>query len=476
MGDSTKIIKGAKWSMIERLASQGVQFVLSIIIARLVLPSEYGLIAMLTVFLAVAQVFIDSGFSYSLLQKQKRTNRDFSTVFIFNVLLSIIIYFIFFCFAKVIADFYNESRLVDIIRVSFLVLIINSFSIVQRTKFQIDLNFKVQAYISLLSIIISGTIAVILAYMNYGVWALVAQSLLGALISSIGFWILGNWKVSLIFSKESFNELFSFGAKILGTMLMDTIYVNLYNLCIGKAYSSKDLGFYNRAFTLSQFPSRNLYNILNRVLFPVLCEQQNDERQQTDTFKKYIQLVSFIVFPLMIFLSFFSYAIIEIVLSEKWTPCAIYLSILSLAYMFYPIMASLFELVNSRGFSNLALKAEFIKKFFGVSIIVITIPMGIVPLCVGALITNLLDMATMIYFSRKVTPVGYMLMLRAVYPVAILAFLSGGVAWVISNLCFYSSLSKLCCGLSIMLVCYIGAARVFKLNQISLIKKIIMKV
>lgn len=475
MNKSNKIIVGAKWSLIERLTLQSTQFLLGIIIARLVLPSEYGLIAMLSVFLAVAQVFIDSGFTYSLLQKQNRTDKDFSTVFVFNVVLAFAIYWLFFILARYIADFYNEEQLKPIIRVSFLALIINSFSIVQRVRFQIALNFKTQAYVAFVSTLISGVIAILLAYIGMGVWALVTQTLLASFMTTIGFWILGKWNMKLVFSKKSFNDLFPFGLKILITMLMDTVYVNLYNLLIGKTYSSENLGFYNRAFTLSQFPSRNLYNILNRVLFPVLCEQQNDTIQQTETYKKYIQLILFIVFPLMVYLSFFAYPIIDFILSSKWTPCAIYLSILSIAYMFFPIMASLFDLVNSRGFSNLTLKAEVFKKIFGISVVIITIPMGIIPLCIGALITNIFDIIIIMYYSRKVTPIGYTLMFKVVTPILVLSTLAGLLSYQVVHSFGFISVLETFIGFGLMMLLYLFLASVFKFKQISLIVSIIRK-
>lgn len=397
------IKKGFVWSAIERFSTQGIQLLLTIIIARLVLPEDYGLIAMLTVFLSISFVFIDGGFSYALIHKQDRTDKDYSTVFIFNVVLSLIIYLFFFFTSDLIADFYKETRLTDIIKVSFLSLIINSAAVVQRTRFTIALDFKKLAKISIFSVVFSGIVGIFLAYKGLGVWALVAQSLFSSFIDTFLLWITGRFVDRLLFSIESFKDLFKYGSRILGTMLMDNVYTNLYNLFIGKVYNSTALGFYNRSYTLAQFPSRNIYNVCNRVMFPILCKVSDDEGKSIQTFLGYIGILSFIIFPLMSLLAVLSRPFMGVVLSYRWVGAAPYLSVLCVAYMFYPIMASFFEYINSLGYSNLALKAEIWKKICGVSFILLLFKCGVLVLCFATILNNLCDMFIMFYFIRKVS-------------------------------------------------------------------------
>lgn len=271
--------KGIIWSAIERFSSQGLQFILSIIIARLVSPADYGLIAMLTIFLAIAQSLVDCGFSNALIQKQDRNDTDFSTVFYFNSLISILIYILFWISSPFIASFYDEPKLNNIARAAGINFIISALGIVQRTQMTISLNFKKQAKITLASVFSGGIIGVFLAWKNYGVWALVIQTLTTNFISTTLFWITSKWKPLFVFSISSFNKLFSFGSKMVLTGLLATIYNNIYSLVIGKYFSSQDLGFYNRMNTLAAFPSSNITNIIARAVYPVQCEMQNDNPQ-----------------------------------------------------------------------------------------------------------------------------------------------------------------------------------------------------
>lgn len=469
-----RVINGAKWSFIEKFSSQFIQFFLSIFIARLVMPAEYGLIAMLTIFLAVAQIFIDSGFSNALVQKQDRTQVDYSTVFYFNIVLSVILYVLFWFTAPLISNFYDEPRLTLIIRVSFLSLIINAATTIQRTVLQVDFNFKKNAIINLVAIILSGGVGLLLAFLEYGVWALVAQSLLMSCITSVLLWIKVKWKPTKQFSYQSFRTLFNFGSKLLGCALADTIYTNLYNLIIGKAYTVRDLGLYNRAYTLSQLPSRNIYYSLRGVVFTMFCEQQDDKAELEKSYEKVIQAFCYFIFPIMVFLSFFSKEIIDVLLSDKWTGASSYLSILSIAFMFFPVMISLWDLVNSLGYSDYALKAEIIKKVVGISLIVVSIHYGMIALCISSLINNLADISIMTYFSRKITSFGYKKLIRIQLSFLLISLISGFVAYSVHFIISNSILIVLT-GSIIFTMVYLLSSLIFKLDQYKIIFKLFGK-
>jgi O-antigen/teichoic acid export membrane protein len=315
-------VKGVAWSAVERFSVQGVQFVLSIILARLVAPAEYGLIAMLGIFLAIAQSFIDSGFSNALIQKKDRTETDYSTVFYFNIVVAGIVYGILFICSPYIAGFYKEPQLETITKWVGLTIVLSAFSMVQRAKLSIKLDFKTQTKASLLSVIVSGCIGITLAYQGFGVWALVIQALSSNLLNTLLLWIFAEWRPSLIFSWVSFKTLFSFGSKLLLGGLMHTIYMNLYTLVIGRQFNAVNVGYFNRSQSLAVFPSTNITDIINRVMYPSLCSIQDEEERLKNVFLRYLRIVSFIVFPLMVGLSVLSKPLIQVELTDKWLPAA----------------------------------------------------------------------------------------------------------------------------------------------------------
>ena len=286
MVDSLKkqAVKGVVWSAVERFSVQGIQFVLSIVIARLVAPSEYGLIAMLGIFMAIAQTFIDSGFSNALVQKKDRTEVDFSTVFYFNIVVALLVYLILYFSAPYIALFYKEPLLDIITKWVGVNIIISAFSIVQRAKLTIQLDFKTQAKASLISVVASGVLGIFFAYYGYGVWALVTQALLNNLLDTLLLWLFAHWMPKWKFSYQSFKQLFSFGSKLLLSGLLHSVYLNLYTLVIGRKYSATDVGYYNRSYSIAQYPSVNIVMIISRAIYPLQCEMQDDDERLTRSF------------------------------------------------------------------------------------------------------------------------------------------------------------------------------------------------
>ncbi|MGL6178048.1 MAG: lipopolysaccharide biosynthesis protein, partial [Tannerellaceae bacterium] len=419
------VFNGLAWSSIETFSSQGIQFIISIIIARLIAPKEYGLIAMLSIFLAVAQIFIDSGFSKALIQKKNRTEADFSTIFAFNIFISVICYLLLYFSAPLIAKFYEQPDLTSVTRVVGIALIINALGIIQRSKFAIAFDFRTTAFISLISLIFSGCIGIILAYKSFGVWALVTQSLVSAFISCILLWILSDWKPSLLIDICSFKELFSFGSKLLISSLLHAVYINLYTLVIGRKYSATDLGYYNRANTLSQYPSVTIMMLIVKVLYPAQCEIQDDSNQLNRSFIQYLRISCFIIFPLTVGLAAVAYPLIELMLTTKWLPAAPLLQIMCIAYMWYPVMLVNNNILNVKGRSDYFLKSEIIKKIIAIAILLVTMPLGLRWLCLGILVYNILDMFIIIYFSKKVIDTGYLKQLREILPMVIASFVMG---------------------------------------------------
>ena len=463
---------GVIWSAIERFSVQGVQFLLSIVIARLITPAEYGLIAMLAIFMAVAQTFIDSGFGSALIQKKDRDETDYSTVFYFNILVSVVLYGILFLCAPLIAGFYKQPLLTEVTRWVGLNLIFSSFSIVQRTRLSIELNFKVQTKASLASVVISGAIGIYTAYQGWGVWALVVQSLSNNLLSTLFLWIAAKWRPAIVFSMNSFKRLFSFGSKLLVSALMHTVYLNLYSLVIGKVYNAMDVGYYNRAYTISQYPSTNIVSVICRVIYPVQCEHQHDQTWLEETFLKYLRLSCFVVFPLMVLLAGIAKPLVLLVLTARWLPSAELISILSLAYMWYPVMVINNQMLNVKGRSDLFLRAEIIKKIVAVAILAVTLPFGLRWLCYGVLLYNIFDMWMIIFFTKKVMNTGYLMQIRALMPVTTLTAVSGMMA-AGSMLFLESAWWQIIVGMLVFSAAYIGGSVIFKFSEFVFVNNII---
>lgn len=465
------------WSAIERFSVQGIQFVLTIIIARLILPSEYGLIAMLSIFLAIAQTFVDSGFSNALIQKKDRTEVDFSTIFYFNIFIAFVAYGILFVSAPSIASFYKEPALTIVTRWVGLSLILNGLSVVQRAKLTVRVDFRTQAKASLVAVIVSGLIGVLLAYQGYGVWALVFQTLSSSFLNTLLLWTFAKWLPLWCFSWVSFKSLFSFGSKLLLSGLLHTIYINLYSLVIGRRYSAMDVGFYNRSYQLAGFPSINIVGIITRAIYPLQCEMQDDDERLNASFIQYLRMSCYIIFPLMTALGVLAEPLVRLLLTDKWLPSAELLSILCFAYMWYPVMVINNQILNVKGRSDYFLRAEILKKVVAIGILCATLPFGVRVLCWGIVLYNFLDMGIIIYYSRNVISTGYREQVRNIIPLFLLSW-GMGISIYLCQLFFVggSLLLQLVLGCVVAFAIYIILSFIFRIREFQqmllLIKKI----
>ena len=386
-----KTVKGVIWSAVDRFSAQGIQFVFSILIARLLVQEDYGVIAMLNIFLAVSQTFIDSGFGTALIRKIDRTETDFSTVFYFNIAVAVFFYLGLFFAAPAIANFYNTPLLVPVTRVTAINLVIGSLSGIHNAKLSIAIDFKSRAKISIVSAVLTGSVGLWMAYSGYGVWALVVQTVFAGIIRTIMLWIIVKWYPKLVFSWKSFKEMFSFGSKLLASGLLDTIYNNIYPLVIGKVFSPTTLGVYSKANSLAQFPSSNITSVLQSVTFPVLSTIQNEEDRLAAAYKRFLRIAAFVVFPLMMGLSAVADPFIRLALTDKWEGAIYLLQIICFWMMWYPIHAINLNILQVKGRSDYFLKLEIIKKVQGVIVLCITVPIGIVAMCYGSLISSMIQ-------------------------------------------------------------------------------------
>ena len=362
---------------------------------------------MLGIFMAVSGCFIDSGFGTALVRKIDRTETDFSTVFYFNNVVAILFYGLLWLASPYIADFYDLPLLEDVTKVVGLNLVVGTLGAIQRTKLAIAIDFKTRAKISVITTVFTGVVGLYLAYKGYGVWALVFQGLSSNILRTLLLWGYVKWRPQWVFSWKSFREMFSFGSKMLASGLLDTIYNNIYTIVIGKCFNSTALGVYSRADGLAQFPSSNITGVLQNVTFPVLSSIQNDEERLAVGYKKLLRLSAFIIFPLMVGLAAVADPFIRLVLTDKWEGTIYYLQILCFALMWYPIHAINLNLLMAKGRSDYFLKLEIIKKIQGVIVLCVTVPLGLVAMCYGRIVSSLISLVWNTYYTKKIIGYGY---------------------------------------------------------------------
>lgn len=424
-----KALRGTVWSSIERFSVQGVSFIVMVIMARILTPDDYGLVAMLTIFIAISQSLVDSGFSNALIRKQDRNETDNSTVFYFNIGVGIILYLILFFSAPLIAKFYEEPILVPITRLISLSVLINSFVVVQRALLTVNIDFKTQAKAALTAAIISGIVGILMAYNRFGVWSIVWYQLTNIAVNTLLLWILSKWRPQWTYSWRSFRELFGFGSKLAVSGIIDTLYNNIYLIVIGKVFNAADLGYYTRASQFAQFPSSNLTGIISRVTFPILCTLQGDTPRLRDVYRRFLKLSAFIIFPLMVGLAAVAKPLILLLLGEKWTFSIILLQIICFSMMWYPIHGINLNLLQVEGRSDLFLKLEIIKKVIGVAILCITIPFGLIAMCIGSIAGSILCLIVNTYYTGKLIQVGFLLQIRDLLPTLFYSLSMGAIVY-----------------------------------------------
>lgn len=420
-----KTVSGLIWSFIDTFAGQGITFVVGIILARLLTPHEFGLIGILMIFIAISQSIVDSGFSQALIRKNDCTNTDYSTVFYFNLVIGVLFYFILYYTSGPISNFFDEPQLKQIIKVFSIIIVVESFTIIQRTILTKKVDFKLQAKISLIASTVSGFIAIIMAYNNFGVWSLVALHVGRRSLNSLFLWLWNRWKPLFVFSIQSFKELFAFGGKLLLSGLIDTIYRNIYYLIIGKYFSAQELGYYTRANEFKRMPSENLNAIIGRVSYPVLSTMQDDIPRLKNNYQKLIRSTMFITFVLMIGMAAVAEPMIITLIGEKWSPSIIYLQMLCFVGMMYPLHALNLNMLKVSGRSDLFLKLEIIKKVLAVPTIIVGIIWGIKVMIVGMMVNTLIAYYLNSYWSGRFIGYSFKQQVADIYPSLVLALSMG---------------------------------------------------
>lgn len=418
-----KTLRGASWSFVEQILSRGVNFVIGILLARLLGPTEYGLIGMIGIFIAISQLFIDGGLTSALIRTKNPSEKDYSTVYVINMGLSVVFYFLLFFCAPLIADFYRQPLLKPLTRAIALVFVIGSVSSIQGTLLTIRVDFKTKTYISILSSVISGIIGILCAYKGLGVWALVAQTLTSAAAMSILTLLFVRWIPRLVFSKESFKRLFSYSSKLLASTLIHTIYENSYPLVIGKKFLAADVGLYSRAGQFPGVANGTITGALNRVAFPILSEIQDDDQRLIRVYEKYIQLSSFVLFPVLMGICGCARPLVSLLLKDQWLGCVPLMQILCFAMITNGITTINLNLLYVKGRSDLVLKLEVIKKSIAFAILFISMFFSITWMCIGQVVYAFIAMFLNTHYTKQILGYSFSQQIKVVYPYFFLSLL-----------------------------------------------------
>ena len=468
----SKAIKGLSWSAFENTSNLGLNFLVGIILARILTPSEFGLIGITTIFIAVSSTIVDSGFSSALIRKKNTNSKDYNTVFYFNLLAGILLYILLFFCAPAIASFFKDPTITSIIRAMGIVLIFGAFGSIQKVILTKQINFKTQSKISIFSSILSGVIGVYMAFNGFGVWSLVLREISRQFFSSILFWIFNKWRPNLEFSIQSFKELFGFGSKLLFTNLLETLYKNIYYLIIGRFFTLFELGQYTRAEQFNSIFSSNLSSIIQRVSFPVFSELQHNDDKLKQAFKEILQGTMLIAFSLMFGLVAVAEPLILVLIGDKWLQSVSYLQIIALGGMIYPLHALNIDILMVKGKSDLFLKIEIIKKTIAVIPILLGIFYGIEFMLWGSVIISFVSFFANSFYSKKLIDYSSFNQIKDIFPTFLISFFVAFFMWSLTLLDF-KSFTTLLLQCILGLLSFIVIYRLFNISgYISLLKSL----
>lgn len=470
-----KTITGLIWSFIDNFAVQGVHFVIGIVLARLLTPTDFGLIGMITIFISISQWFISSGFGQALIRKKECTQEDYSTVFIFNILAGITLYVLLFFTAPFISVFFEEPLLTPLLKVFGINLIIISLTIIQQTQLTKRLDFKLQTQISVISSISSGAIGIFMAYKGFGVWSLVYKSVIEYGLRSILLWFFNSWRPSFIFSKESFHELFGFGYKLMLRGLIYTIFNNIYYAVIGKYFSTADLGYYTKAEQFKNLPSQNINKVINRVTYPALSELQDNISELKKAYQKIFITLVYITSVLMVTLAALAEPIVITLIGEKWRGSIELLQLLSFVGLLYPLCDFNLTILKIVGKSGLILKLEIVKRILTIPVIIIGVLTNIKVLIIGIIIVTTIEFLVNGYFSGRHIKYKLSEQLKDNSPNILLAFLIGASVYLFSKYLKLSYILNLLLSLLFALILIIGLSEIFKNKGYLYIKSILIE-
>lgn len=468
-----KALSGSFWSLADNLAGSGITFLVGLVLARLLSPEEYGVIGIIMIFIAVFNSIVDSGFSNALIRKKDATDTDYNTVFFFNLLISIVLFFVLYLSANAISNYFKIPILVPVTKVMASIVIINAFTIIQRTILVKNIDFKTQTKVSLMASLVSGVVGIGMAIMGYGVWSLVGQQISRQLMNSLFLWIFNKWRPGLSFSRKSFKELFGFGWKLLVSGLIDTIWKQIYQVVIGKCYSAETLGHYTRAEQFNMIFSSNLTAVVHRVSYPALSKIQDEKERLKQAYRKVIKSTMLVTFPCMLGLAAAAEPMVRVLIGDQWLPCVPYLQIICFSGMLYPLHALNLNMLQVKGRSDVYLILEIVKKTIAVGPILLGIFINIYWMLIGSVFTGFIAYYLNGHFSGREIDYPCREQLRDIIP----SFLLSMMMAVVVSLITFVKISvfvvfplQLIIGFAMM----IGLYELFKLEEYFELKKIVL--
>lgn len=432
MSGKKRAIIGVAWSGIDRFSVQIIQFVVTIILARILTPNDFGVVAIILVLINILQVFNEVGFGAALMQKLDRDELDYSTVFVFNIIWGVVLYGLVYISAPLFASFFELPELTNLTRILGVNIIISSFIVVQRAKLMIIVDFKTQAKASLLAVIISGIISVYAAYKGLGVMAIIIQQLVNNSINTIFLWIYTKWQPKLQFSYKRFKTLFNYAYKLILARFVNAVFQEIYSLAIGKVYAPAQLGYFNRAKSFTELSSGNITSIVQRVSTPLLCEAQHDNKRMGEVLLKFIKNTAFIVFPLLCGLFVLAEPLIRILLTDKWLPSVWILRVLCPVGMMFVISTFNINVFNATGRTDWALKSEIIKKNIYVGIIAIAVFFGFEALIYSQILIGFIELIISTYYTKKQIELTLFYQIASLSSIFFLSLIMAIIVWSVT--------------------------------------------
>lgn len=439
---NSKFVSNFLWRFLERCGAQGVTLIVSIVLARLLDPNVYGTVALVTVFTTIMQIFVDSGMGNALIQKKDADDLDFSSVFYFNMLMCSALYLIMFFAAPFIAAFYKMPELTAVVRVLSLILIVSGVKNVQQAYVSRHLMFKKFFFATLGGTVGAAIVGILMAYLGYGVWALVAQMLFNAVVDTVILWITVKWRPKKMFSLSRLKSLFSFGWKLLVSALIDTVYNNVRQLIIGKVYTKSDLAYYNNGKKYPEYLVNNINSAIDSVLLPTMSNEQNNPERVKSMTRRAIKTAIFIIMPLMIGFAVCARPIVSLILTDKWLPAVPFVQIFCISFAFYPIHTANLNAMKAMGRSDLFLILEIIKKAIGVVTIIIALKFGVMAMAYSMLVTSFISQVINAWPNKKLLNYSYLEQVKDMLPQIVLSLIMGIIVYIVSwlNLANYITL------------------------------------
>ena len=457
------VLTNMLWRFAERCGAQGVSFVVSLVLARLLTPEDYGVVSLITIFTSILTLFIDSGFKNALIQKKNADQLDFTTVFYFNVFLGAVLYFVMFAASPLIADFFGRPDMVAFIRVMSLTLLLGGINGVQTAIVSKRMEFRKFFYSTLAGTIFSAMVGVAMAYKGAGVWALIFQRLLNQAIDTGVLWCTVRWRPSLEFSFRRLRPMFAYGSRILGSSLLNSFTSNLSGLLIGKIYESEMLAYYEKGRTIPGMLTDNLQISVQSVLFPVMALEQDKAEQVKDILKRSIGISTYFVFPFMIGIASCAEPLIQILYTEKWIQMVPYLQLWCFSSMFYLWHTANLQVIQAMGRSDIFLRIEAVKQFLALAGVFLAIPFGVLTLLMSVCVTTVISLAINAHPNQKLVNYGFLKQVRDMFPILALNGLLAAVLWLTGRLPF-TGLTMIFTKAAVGIAFYIAGSLVMKLS------------